>query len=769
MRKMLTEWKKFLDEDARRSSPLVQLNEISQEVYDGVVDAADSLSESELNPLFGDQERVLVPLQAEANEQVQEFYDKIVTPLASKGIKVDLKDGTATKEVETQRGKRERKLRLGKAIGRELPEDTQKWWNKFQADFLGNPDILEAKYGVIITQHPVDVARMSDFSEADIQSCHSQGSDYFRCALADAKRAGAVAYLIDGKDIPRAEEELNDTELFSDRERGVSGITPIGRIRLRRFDNLKLAEEGDALALLVPELRVYGEKVPGFMNTVQNWARGIQENHPVFKKKLNLKDFVLRGGSYQDTPSFNMFNAFVGPENLELNPDLEMYGNDEDTRSEHGEDDIDYDNEQQQMMIASAENQMEEARYHLDHEEVTFDYEIRWDDWNESVEIDYKITIDFDFNFANFMGSPNLGKGSEEELRKAIDRVEPLAAIRDIAEGTYEESEYYNYDIALAFSSDLVDVRMGRGSKPVVRIQMYDQNVTHDPDNFAYDLGREIEEITDNHKEIHREIENALREDGWLIETSFDKLKVDPEEPKKLGGESFENFNISRDDDIIQAEARFSLENYPLTGKRKLTTDFGDTTVMYREGPQLVNIAKADSPLWGKYKGRDTFPPARKQRIIKALKKEITDAAKAATMQPSLPIADLPASKKKGMKGAEMLTPAIDDVIVFLKQTYDSDHSPYRKKGMSQYHAIGGIAFEFEPKSSEEQIQTNLRFIKYFDENVEPIRMALQKEWDDMLANYEKKEVLVSDEKKETNESISKMLRTIIREQINKG
>lgn len=765
---MLTEWKKFLDEDARRSSPLVQLNEISQEVYDGVVDAADSLSESELNPLFGDQERVLVPLQAEANEQVQEFYDKIVTPLASKGIKVDLKDGTATKEVETQRGKRERKIRLGKAIGRELPEDTQKWWNKFQADFLGNPDILEAKYGVIITQHPVDVARMSDFSEADIQSCHSQGSDYFRCALADAKRAGAVAYLIDGKDIPRAEEELNDTELFSDRERGVSGITPIGRIRLRRFDNLELAEKGNALALLVPELRVYGEKVPGFMNTVQNWAREIQEDHPVFKEKLSLKNFVLRGGSYQDTPSFNMFNAFVGPENLELNPELEMYGNTEDTRSESGEDDIDYDNEQQRMMIASAENEMEDARYYLDHEEVTFDYEIRWDDWNESVEIDYKITIDFDFNFANFVGSPNLGKGSEEELRKAIDRVEPLAAIRDIAERAYEYSEHYNYDIALSFSSDFVDVRMGQGSKPVVRIQMYDSNITHDPDNFAADLGREVEEITDKHKEIHREIESALREDGWIIETSFDKLKVDPEQPGKIGEESFENFNISRDDDIIQAQAKFSLENYPSTGKRKLATDFGDTAVMYKEGPQLVNIVKADSPLWGKYRGRDVFPPARKQRVIRALKKEITDAAKAAAMQPSLPIADLPASEKKSMKGAEMLTPAIDDVIVFLKQTYDRDYGDYRKKDLSHYNVDGGIAFEFEPGSSEEQIQTNLRFIKYFDNNVEPIRMALQKEWDDMLANYEKKEILVSDEKKETNESIRKMLRDIIRETINK-
>ena len=115
-----------------------------------------------------------------------------------------------------------------------------------------------------------------------------------------------------------------------------------------------------------------------------------------------------------------------------------------------------------------------------------------------------------------------------------------------------------------------------------------------------------------------------------------------------------------------------------------------------------------------------------------------------------------------------MLTPAIDDFIVFLKQTYDRDYGDYRKKDLSHYNVDGGIAFEFEPGSSEEQIQTNLRFIKYFDNNVEPIRMALQKEWDDMLANYEKKEILVSDEKKETNESIRKMLRDIIRETINK-
>ena len=146
--------------------PFQQLNEISSEVYDAVVDAAEDLSTEEMRPLFGNNERVIIPMASEENEQVKEFYEQIVEPLAAKGIKVDLKNGVATKEIETQRGKQERKTKLGKTIGRELSSQAQQWWNKFQADFLGNPDVLEAQDAIVITQHPVDVARMSDFSEA---------------------------------------------------------------------------------------------------------------------------------------------------------------------------------------------------------------------------------------------------------------------------------------------------------------------------------------------------------------------------------------------------------------------------------------------------------------------------------------------------------------------------------------------------------------------------------------------------------------------------
>jgi hypothetical protein len=448
---------------------------------------------------------------------------------------------------------------------------------------------------------------------------------------------------------------------------------------------------------------------------------------------------------------------------------MEMYTAREDTRAESGEDDIEYDNERMRVMISVAEDEMENARYKLDHEDVTYDFEVSWDDWNEAVEARYKITIDFDFKFANFMGSPNLGKGSEEELRKAMDRVPPLAAVRDIAETAYEESDAYNYDIAVSFSSDLVDVRMGQGTMPVVRIQMYDEDITHDPDNFAYNIASEFEYITDRHEEIYRTIEEALKEDGWLIETDLDKLKVDPENVKKLGEDSFENFSISKDDGAIDATAIFELEGYPVAGERTMTTDFGDTRMMYTKGPQFVDIMRSDSPNWKMYKARAILPPERRKRVMSAIKKEITDAAKAASMQPDLPMADLPASDNKSMKGADMLTPSIDNLVIFMKQKYKPEgRDPYGKKDEPLYSGTGGIVFQFEPGITKEQIQTNLRFIKYFDNNMEPVRVALQKEWDDMLSKYEK-EIPLRQKEEETNESIGKILRSMIKDHLRKG
>ena len=734
---------------AELEQPFQQLNEISSEVYDAVVDAAEDLSKEEMRPLFGNNERVIIPMASEENEQVKEFYEQIVEPLAAKGIKVDLKNGVATKEIETQRGKQERKTKLGKTIGRELSAQAQTWWNKFQADFLGNPDVLEAQDAIVITQHPVDVARMSDFSEADIESCHSQGSDYFRCALADAKRAGAIAYLINGEDVPYAQEHINDNELFADSERDVDGIIPKARVRLRRFDNVDLASEGAPLALLAPETRVYGTKVPGFLSTVSAWARKVQKGHPVFDEKLDLRKFVLRGGSYMDSTSKSMFNTLLGKDEYTQ----EDYG----TRTAQEEDDVAYDDGQRQIMLDSAADAMESARYYLDDENVDYTFNVDWDDWNESVEVSYSIKVQFDYPVYKFIGSPNVGSKedySEEEMISALRRQAAMGAIRDIAENTYEDSDNYDQYTEYSWSASIKDRgnRFSPGkSRLVVEVVAYIQDVTHDPENFESEVASNVKSyFVDYWEDIDKEIENALKEDGWMVQQPYDRIKVDPEDVQKLGPESFDLFKIVKDTDRgIKASMINTLKGYPDAGTRTEYSTINDEyiDIRYPEGPKLVEIIKVTGEKFTMEGGILMFPPERRNNVLKAIKKDIMDAARAAASQPSLPL-DLPDGENKDV---ERFLPAVDEVKVGLRQV-SKPGQPYRRKGEPEYGAQGGIIFTFKPSDTQEQIDTNLKFVKYLDDNPEPIHAAIQKEWDEVVDNFNEEMPMKKEEPKQKEE-----------------
>ena len=734
---------------AELEQPFQQLNEISSEVYDAVVDAAEDLSKEEMRPLFGNNERVIIPMASEENEQVKEFYEQIVEPLAAKGIKVDLKNGVATKEIETQRGKQERKTKLGKTIGRELSAQAQTWWNKFQADFLGNPDVLEAQDAIVITQHPVDVARMSDFSEADIESCHSQGSDYFRCALADAKRAGAIAYLINGEDVPYAQEHINDNELFADSERDVDGIIPKARVRLRRFDNVDLASEGAPLALLAPETRVYGTKVPGFLSTVSAWARKVQKGHPVFDEKLDLRKFVLRGGSYMDSTSKSMFNTLLGKDEYTQ----EDYG----TRTAQEEDDVAYDDGQRQIMLDSAADAMESARYYLDDENVDYTFNVDWDDWNESVEVSYSIKVQFDYPVYKFIGSPNVGSKedySEEEMISALRRQAAMGAIRDIAENTYEDSDNYDQYTEYSWSASIKDRgnRFSPGkSRLVVEVVAYINDVTHDPENFESEVASNVKSyFVDYWEDIDKEIENALKEDGWMVQQPYDRIKVDPEDVQKLGPESFDLFKIVKDTDRgIKASMINTLKGYPDAGTRTEYSTISDEyiDIRYAEGPKLVEIIKETGEKFTMEGGILMFPPERRNNVLKAIKKDIMDAARAAASQPSLPL-DLPDGENKDV---ERFLPAVDEVKVGLRQV-SKPGQPYRRKGEPEYGAQGGIIFTFKPSDTQEQIDTNLKFVKYLDDNPEPIHAAIQKEWDEVVDNFNEEMPMKKEEPKQKEE-----------------
>ena len=229
----------------------------------------------------------------------------------------------------------------GKAFARSPAKASRymEYWQKNAAYIKNNIDkATNNTYSIVITRHPVDILRMSDFN--DIQSCHSppsrggQGS-YYKCAVAEAHGHGAVAYVVNTEDllhatntsnIDSAEQEIQDGELFADDIRGShvgisDDLLPISRLRLRQVrhyadDDVLNSQLGMGTQIAVPEVRIYGEKIPGFRTRVLRWARKNQEQAlkaaPRKDDKVNIGRFIKFGGSQEDNNITSLLGDLYG-------------------------------------------------------------------------------------------------------------------------------------------------------------------------------------------------------------------------------------------------------------------------------------------------------------------------------------------------------------------------------------------------------------------------------------------------------------------------
>ena len=141
-------------------------------------------------------------------------------------------------------------------IRRSTLQNYVEYWNKNSRYFRENPEEAFVDYSIVISRHPVDVLRMSD--HRNIQSCHSEGNSHFHCAIKEAKSAGAIAYIVETQDLDDVDVE-DDNEIFEDDDRGVDGIEPVGRSRMRRFDKTGTFTSDEKYSLLIPEKRIYGQ------------------------------------------------------------------------------------------------------------------------------------------------------------------------------------------------------------------------------------------------------------------------------------------------------------------------------------------------------------------------------------------------------------------------------------------------------------------------------------------------------------------------------
>tara|TARA_Y100001938_G_scaffold106129_1_gene144826 strand:- start:282 stop:1883 length:1602 start_codon:yes stop_codon:yes gene_type:complete len=160
-----------------------------------------------------------------------------------------------------------------------------------------------------------------------IRSCHSKGGGYFQCAVAESRGHGPIAYLVpreqfeDYFDVDLGETSAEEVdldqggeEIFADEERGIPGLNPKSRVRLRKF-----VSDEDGRMLAVPETRTYtrgkGTAPVGFLQSVVDWARDSQKEAigdvGELSQEVYDEKWTRYGGSYADSSDGSLFAAML--------------------------------------------------------------------------------------------------------------------------------------------------------------------------------------------------------------------------------------------------------------------------------------------------------------------------------------------------------------------------------------------------------------------------------------------------------------------------
>jgi len=418
-------------------------------------------------------------------------------------------------------------------------------------------ELTNDKYSIILTRSPIDVMRMSDFNK--ITSCHSPPSrgsttGYYKCAVAEAHGHGALAYVVpteelleqtDSQDLQEAENAIQEGEIFDDEMRGSHvgmGLTPVSRTRLRQVRYYpewppKRWDEGTEVAM--PEKRVYGAAIPGFVDRVIAWARENQqeviENMPkdAVGDGIDLDKFMMFGGSYEDTGGATgrrtLISALTGRPIEDFEGHIRQNTETEDTLDHNAISGMQGQWENEVQAIMEDWNQRYAA--------VNVDASVQ-DDGDGGLYITARSVIKLSFNIKDFVKRPN----SHPTAMHAFDY------INDIYGDIFKTDEAW---INSERGSDMLyfacDINMEHP-------EMAGNDFFYDPDGFNQFCSTIDTAIDDKYEAFHSLIEGFLKMEGWYQGAAYVQLVND-----------IDNHDLSSYEWDVRTDGEYSTDSYETT------------------------------------------------------------------------------------------------------------------------------------------------------------------------------------------------------------
>ena len=227
---------------------------------------------------FGGKDRIYIPLQKQEPEFDENDQD-VISFLERLGYRVDYLKGKAFKDNQQFYIKALlKKLREAFLEKSKNPKKTKLFFsnliNVFNNSSVRNKEIPK-NLVVVISQDPHDIGKMS--TERRWDSCmtldvpgSSDKGEKWKQVFCEVHRGGFIAYLIE------------DDDLEVER--------PIARILIRRF----IGYDQDSTNIALPEEKVYGNNVPGFLETVKNF---VNKHQPTVTPAF----YEMQGSDWSDT------------------------------------------------------------------------------------------------------------------------------------------------------------------------------------------------------------------------------------------------------------------------------------------------------------------------------------------------------------------------------------------------------------------------------------------------------------------------------------